>query len=75
MSAVYGAEHLLRMIGEARAEDLRSIPSLICPHSESAAVGLHLEHGPGVGGDCQGLRARVDGIHGEGSRALVPAGL
>ena len=74
MSAVYGAEHLLRMIGKDR-EDLLSIKTLIPPHSESTAASLHLKHGSGVGGDHQGLCARVDGIHGEGSRAPVPAGL
>ena len=75
MSAVYGAEHLLRMIGETRGEDLRSIQTLISPHSESTAAGLHLQHGSGVSGDRQGLCARVDGIHGEGARAPVPTGL
>lgn len=74
MSAVYGAEHLLRMIGKSR-EDLRSIETLIAPHSESTAASLHLKHGPGVSGDHQGLCARVDGIHGEGARAPVPAEL
>ena len=42
MSAVYGAEHLLRMIGETRGEDLRSTQTLISPHSESTAASLHL---------------------------------
>lgn len=41
MSAVYGAEHLLRMIGEW-GEDLRSIQTLISSHSESTAAGLYL---------------------------------
>jgi mortality factor 4-like protein 1 len=30
MSAVYGAEHLLRMIGETRVDDLPSTRTLIC---------------------------------------------
>ena len=66
MSAVYGAEHLLRMIGTTHG-DLHSVQMLICTHSEPAAVGLHLEHGSRIGGDCQGLCTRVDGVHGEGA--------
>ena len=42
MSAVYGAEHLLRMIGKTHVEDLRSIETLIPPHSESTAASLYL---------------------------------
>ena len=73
MSAVYGAEHLLRMIGADG--NLRSVQTLICTHSEPAPVGFHLQHGPGVGGDRQGLCTRVDGVYGEGERGAVPAGL
>ena len=76
MSAVYGAEHLLRMIGTTRAYRRSTFSSmLICTCSESAAVGFHLEHGSGVGGDCQGLCTRVDGVYGERPRTAVPAGL
>ena len=74
MSAVYGAEHLLRMIGEAIGFYLRS-QTLTYTHSESTSGGFHLQYGSGVGGDSQGLCARVDGIHGEGARATVSAGL
>jgi hypothetical protein len=42
MSAVYGAEHLLRMIGESRIDDLRSTKMLICTRSESTTAGCHL---------------------------------
>ena len=75
MSAVYGAEHLLRMIGGTRVHDSPSAPNANLPHSESTAAGFYLEHGSGVGGDYQGLCSRVDGIYGEGARAPVPAGL
>ena len=42
MSAVYGAEHLLRMIGETRVDDLPRRENANPPHSESSAAGFYL---------------------------------
>ena len=65
MSAVYGAEHLLRMIGTyAHINDLHLVQTLIRPYSEPTTAGFHLQHGSRVGGDCQGLCTRVDGVYG-----------